>query len=103
MAVNFEHSFSDGMDWTRMLNEVRSRTRVYVYETVILFLCACYLGRFVCTTGRTKVHAASSEAAGDSSIAAAALALALALAVALVVISTLPRCLYPTYDSIHPV
>lgn len=27
MAVNFEHSFSDGMDWTRMLSEVRKKMR----------------------------------------------------------------------------
>ena len=27
MAMNFEHSFSDGMDWTRMLGEVRSPRR----------------------------------------------------------------------------
>lgn len=29
MAVNFEHSFSDGMDWVRMLGEVTYRTIPY--------------------------------------------------------------------------
>lgn len=39
MAVNFEHSFSDGMDWTRMLSEVDFFVFCFSSRNISSYIC----------------------------------------------------------------